>query len=145
MRIYRLAQVYLDEEENQPPTKSINDVEPLLPEIVRVAQDEYDKWDESDIDVYAGGGICHLIADRIADVLNENDIDAYTVSDDDQHVLCIVRVIEGIGMVDIHHSWYETGAAFTWTKIPGVIFDPSNVTVEILDSDYNNLKNYVEL
>ena len=40
----------------------------LKPEIAKVAQAVYDEWDENE-DEYAGGGICHLIADEIVSLL----------------------------------------------------------------------------
>lgn len=52
----------------------------LLPKMVKAAQLEYDLWDESNTDEYAGGGICHMIAEKIADVLNTARIYAGTVS-----------------------------------------------------------------
>ena len=123
--------------------KSINDVKALMPRIIQVSQKEYDNWDEEDIDQYAGGGICHLIADAIVDVFYDNGIDSFTISSDfEQHVYCVVRVKEGIYQVDIHHSIYETGGGFSWNKIPDIIFEPSDITIYMIDTDPNNWENY---
>jgi len=50
-------------------------IKSLLPKLAEVSQKEYDKWDEKNVDEYAGGGICHFIADEICDILNSKDID----------------------------------------------------------------------
>jgi hypothetical protein len=148
MKIIRIAQFdYLEEdEENKPPVKSIQDVKSSMSEIVNRAQKEYDLWDESDIDTYAGGGICHIIADAIVDVLSDKDIEVYSVSSNfEQHVYCIVRVIEGIYEVDIHHSTYETGGGYTWSKLPNIIFEDNDIFINRLDYDYDNVSEYVEM
>ena len=125
--------------------KSINNIKALMPRIIQVSQKEYDSWDEENIDEYAGGGICHLIADAIANVFNDNGIDSFTISSDfEQHVYCVVRVREGIYQVDIHHSIYETGGGFSWNKIPDIIFEPSDITIYMIDHDPNNWANYTE-
>jgi len=137
MNFYKRAQ--------QETLKSINDVKALMPRIIQVSQKEYDSWDEENIDEYASGGICHLIADAIANVFNDNGIDSFTISSDfEQHVYCVVRVREGIYQVDIHHSVYETGGGFSWNKIPDIIFEPSDITFYMIDHDPNNWSNYTE-
>lgn len=138
MKIYKIAQ-------EEKPTKSIENVKNLIPEFITKAQNEYDKWNESDIDEYAGGGICHLIADQISEVLSNNDIICSTVSSDfEQHVYCVVQVKEGIYMVDIHHSTYETGGGFSWEKIPDITFEPNDIIIYKLDEDWNAWSKYVD-
>lgn len=95
---------------------SIN-VKQLIPIILPKIQQEYDQWDETLVDEYANGGICHLIADQISTILWSHNIENTTYSSNfEQHVYCIVKVIEGIFDIDIPPSIYETGAAFTWKK-----------------------------
>ena len=73
-----------------------NNLERLTSEFVDAAQQIYDNWDE-DPDVYAGGGICHLIADSFVEIINKNypNYSATTYTRDDiQHVETIVYNIE---------------------------------------------------
>ena len=127
------------------PGKSIEDVNKLVPELIRKAQIEYDNWDESLIDVYAGGGICHIIAERFQEVFWNNDIENMTVSSDfEQHVYCVILVKEGIFAIDIHHSVYETGGGFSWKKIPDVIFEPNDITFYLITQDKNEWENFLQ-
>ena len=162
MRIYRLAQEVEDpwwydaEDESQNERiqkyrskfnelKSINDVGVLIPHIVKAAQKEYDEWDEANIDTYAGGGICHFIADQIASILNDNGIACFTQSSSfEQHVYCIVQVREGIYEVDIHHSLYETGGGFSWNKRPDIHFNQGDVSISELSSNFDDISEYIE-
>jgi len=50
---------------------SVNAAKQVMPRILAAAQRVYNDWDENDRDTYAGGGICHIIADAICDVLGE--------------------------------------------------------------------------
>lgn len=52
----------------------------VKPKIVLVAQKIYDLWIQDENDELNGGGICHLIADKIADILNDIGIPSVTVS-----------------------------------------------------------------
>ena len=125
--------------------KSINDVKVLIPNIVDVAQREYNEWDESNVDVYAGGGICHFIADQIASILIDHGIECFTQSSSfEQHVYCIVQVREGIYVVDIHYSIYETGGGFSWNKRPDVSFDDNDITISQLSGDFDDISEYIE-
>jgi hypothetical protein len=118
-------------------------VKALYPGIVRVAQRVYDDWDEANVDDYAGGGICHLIADEICSVLWEKGITCTTVSSDhEQHVYVVFQVQEGVYSLDIHWSHYETGGGFSWKKIPNIVFDPGHVSLYRISSDpgeFNNI------
>ncbi len=126
------------------PIMSIKDLKSRYKWLAKIAQKVYDDWDELDIDTYAGGGICHLIADAIADYLNFHSIETVTVSSDhEQHVYCVSKVIEGIYTVDIHWSYYETGGGFNWKKIPNVVFDGSELEFYKVSSDYNDWDEYV--
>ena len=125
--------------------KSIEEVKALIPEFIKKAQIEYDNWDEKNIDEYAGGGICHLIADEISSVMWEHDIhNTTTTSTFEQHVYCVVKVKEGIYEIDIHHSTYETGGGFSWKKIPDIIFEPNDIIISQLSSDFDSWSDYVE-
>ena len=129
-------------------------IKSLRSTFAKKAQEIYDSWDE-DIEVYAGGGICHLIADGFVEILSENfpDLASFTVSDPNEvHVYSAIinasfeqledeteEVFE-IYYVDIHHSTYETGGGYSWKKIPNIIFDASDVSIYKSVEDVNNLK-----
>lgn len=118
-------------------------LEALRPQFATAAQKVYDEWDQDPkTDELNGGGICHLIADEIASIIQQNIPRVETTCfshSDEQHVstLCWledepedededtepdlpseVRVYD----VDINPHNYEHGAGYTWTKIPDVMF-----------------------
>lgn len=110
----------------------------LKPSIAQVAQSVYDAWDEENVDEYANGGICHLIADKVAALLDKNGIGSLTHSlDYKQHVVVIAydETNKESFMVDIPESIYETGGGFQWSKIPDVVFDQHDVEVISIDYD----------
>ena len=86
-----------DEEEDLSHLVSVKVAEALRPNMAHAAQVVYDRWDEEDIDTYAGGGICHYIADAICDVLDKKGIECSPVSScHEQHVYVIARFLEGV-------------------------------------------------
>lgn len=129
------------------------------PQLVKLAQEVYDKWDESDIDTYAGGGVCHIIADEFADFFNNQRLTSFTESSSfEQHVYCVVIVkkpeeqmyedkppvnMDEFYTVDIYPYRYESGGGFCWTKNSGVIFDTNDISIELLgtgDEWYQNFE-----
>lgn len=127
-----------------PPSRIVRQ---LAPRLAASAQAVYDRWDQSDpdLDDLNGGGICHLIAEKMAEILGEADVPVSTVSSNhEQHVYCIGQFQDGVYEIDIHHSVYETGGGFTWTKLPEVTFDPSDVTLYRLSPDPADIEQYVE-
>jgi hypothetical protein len=122
-----------------------------------IAQREYDLWGEAELgdrisflDRYAGGGICHIIAERIADHINKNrDLVAATVSSDrEQHVYVAVRMggVESenfdVYTVDIPWDVYEEGGGFQWTRLPDVEITDYDVEIRgmVMDeSEWNYL------
>jgi len=135
--------------ENEQPLKSIKEIESLKPTMILKAQNVYNNWKQDDQghdEEYGGGGICHNIADEIASVLNDNGIDAATVSATvgTQHVYTIGKFQEGVYEIDIYPSTYETGAAYTWKKIPNVKFDNDDIVVSRIDSDPESFDTYME-
>ena len=110
---------------------------------VKIAQGVYDEWDENP-DEYAGGGICHLIADAIADYLVDRDFEATTISDSigEVHVWTAVNVPgEGIYRVDIPPYTYETGGGYNWQKVHDVEFDESDVIIDYIATE-DEAENY---
>ncbi len=128
--------------ENDEPTKTLNDVKPLIPQILAAAQHEYDSWDQSDEqygDPELGfGGICQNIADAISNVLSEYNIETFVIDNNgmgDQHVWTLFRVVEGIYELDIPPNVYERGSGYNWTKIPGVTFTADHLHISKFPSD----------
>ena len=113
--------------------------------LAQAAQEVYDAWDENE-DEYAGGGICHLIADAFCEVLDEHDIDCVTFAQEigEVHVFVIAKVKEGVFSIDIPPGVYEEGAGYNWRKIEDVVFDSSDVFIDKISSDPNAFDEYLE-
>lgn len=130
-----------------PPLQAVRDLAPVF---AASAQRIYDAWeqDADGVDVELGtGGICDLIADAmVADVHAAlGDVRAYTkLLGDVQHVNVSLAVREGVFELDIPYSVYESGAGFTWTKKPGVVFAAEDVSLFRLSGDPADLWMYVE-
>jgi len=123
---------------------SIEKVKKLVPKLVVAAQKIYNNWDEKDIDTYAGGGICHLIADEFCNVFWKHKIPCSTVSSSfEQHVYSIIQTLDGVFTVDIHPSVYETGSGFSWKKIKNVKFDKSDIYFYKLSSNPEEFDEYL--
>jgi hypothetical protein len=127
--------IRLRESREQKLLSRINSLKPLF---VKAAQDQYDSWDqdETGYDQELGyGGICHLIADDIVDIIDEhipNALSTTISADHEQHVYTAVAHKSDdeweCYMIDIHHGYYETGGGFRWTKLPDVEFDESMIS-----------------
>jgi len=131
-----------------------NQLKEFKPLFADKAQELYDQWDEEDIDTYAGGGICHLIADGIVNILNDKfpHYLSFTISDSfEVHVYAAIAEItedelenEDSGAyvynVDIHHSIYETGGGYSWSKKQNVKFSPDDVSIYKQWVDAKNIK-----
>lgn len=146
MRAREIIREWYDEdEENLDNLKSIEDAKKLRPELIKAAQQVYDDWNEEDVDTYAGGGICHLIADEFCNILGEHGINCSTISSThEQHVYVIAQVEEGVYSIDLHWSCYETGGGFCWKKIPNVVLHPDEITFYRNTSDPAEFKNYLD-
>ena len=125
--------------------KTPKSLELHLDDIVASAQNVYDEWDE-DVDVYAGGGICHLIADAICDYLYEQNFECSTVSQSigEVHVYTVVKIPEGVYCIDIPPSTYESGGGYSWEKIPNVEFDKHDLIIDMIDPDPNTFEDYID-
>lgn len=135
-----------DDEEQYEHLPSIKIIEQNKALIVKTAQMIYDKWDENP-DVYAGGGICHLIADAIVEVIYKLGVEnVTTVSCDigDIHVHTAVQTKEGVFIIDISPYTYETGGGYSWKKVPDVVFYPDDLTIYQASADPGDWKNYME-
>ena len=118
----------------------------LAPALAEVAQQVYDKWDE-DPDCYAGGGICHLIAEEMAGKLSDHGIDAQTVSQEigDQHVYVVAKLKDGVYSIDVPPGVYETGGGYTWKKIKDVQITKDDIAIDKIDGNPNKFHDYIEM
>lgn len=138
----------LDDDPDEPSydhLPSVKVVQALRPQIAAAAQQVYDAWEQGDDDDLNGGGICHLIADKAADLIGTAGVPVSTqCSTYEQHVYCICQCSEGVYEVDIPYRIYEHGSMFTWTKIPDVTITPDDVVIDRLDADPGRIGQYVE-
>jgi hypothetical protein len=110
-----------------------------LPEIVARAQAVYDDWaqDDEGFDEELGeGGICHLIADEVVDVLTNAGVEAKPVWSEgvgENHVWALVKIPDGphqgVWMVDIPPEVYESGSGYSWRKKPDVAIHRDHVVL----------------
>jgi hypothetical protein len=130
---------------------SVAILESLIPKMLSAAQEVYDAWDQSDEehgDWQVGfGGICHLIAEAIADVINTAGYDAVTVDSGgmgEQHVWARVKMPDGIYDVDIPYHIYESGGGYNWTKLPNVVFETDHIrnSIDLVSHDPNEWDQY---
>ena len=119
-------------------------VKALAPKLAKLTQTVYDAWDEDDKDTYAGGGICHLIAEKIVDFLSDKRIECSTVSSShEQHVYVVAKLRDGCYSIDVPHHIYELGGGFSWTKVPGVKFDAADIVFYRISADPKEYENQI--
>lgn len=125
--------------------KTIKALKLLDGKLAKAAQEVYDAWDENE-DEYGGGGICHLIADAMVDVLTGKGIEATSVGQEigEVHVYVVAQVVEGVYRVDIPPSTYESGSGYSWTKRKGVKLDRLDVVIDRLSSDPEAFDEFTE-
>lgn len=113
-----------------------------------IAQRIYDEWDDSDVDTYANGGICHLIADNICIYLDSINIEATSVSagHGDVHIYTLAKIEnisnmeDGIYEINIPPYVYERGSGYHWTKIPNIKIDEEDVHIDLIDRNVANFE-----
>jgi hypothetical protein len=128
---------------------SIKIMDSMKTRLAEAAQKVYDAWEqdaEGNDEEYGGGGICHDIADNMAEVLGNAGVEATTVSQSvgDVHVFVVAKFREGVYSIDIPPSLYERGYAYTWTKIPGVRFGAGDISVDLVDRNPERFEDYTE-
>jgi hypothetical protein len=124
---------------------SVTRAQQAIPQILARAQRDYDAWDEEDRDTYAGGGICHIIADSVCDVLSDAGIECTSVScSHEQHVYVAARFAEGVYTIDIPYHIYEQGGGFSWKKLPDVRFEPRDVVFYRVSGDPADWRDYLD-
>ena len=127
--------------------------------IASAAQQVYDEWDPKDVDTYANGGICNLIAPEIARVV-QSAFPEYTVltanyeSPNHEYVQLILTTDENfydesnVGHVsvfdiDIPYNLYEIhNSEYDWSKIENVVFNEDSVFIEYRTDNLENLRYY---
>jgi hypothetical protein len=124
------------------------EIQAVMPDLVRVAQREYDDW-QQDAEGYdeevGSGGICHLIADKMAGVLSDKNVMCTTVSSSHEvHVYVVVQLPSGVWNVDIRPHVYERGGGYTWKKIPDVSFEEADIDVDRLSPFPEDFGEYVD-
>jgi len=125
--------------------RALKDAQALAPQLVAAAQGQYDAWDEADDDTFAGGGICHLIADGLVSVLAAAAVEACAVSSmHEQHVYVVCQLQDGVYMLDIPYSLYEVGAGYSWQKLPDVKFTSDFLVWTRLDANPDAYEQYVD-
>ena len=129
--------------------QSISQIKEIKSDLAEAAQEVYDEWDQDEDgydEEFGYGGICQSIAEKMIEVMFGADIsECFTVScDHEVHVYCVVQCKEGVVRVDIPYSIYETGGAYTWKKINGVQFTEEDIVVDILNSDPEYIKHYID-
>lgn len=127
--------------------KDIDYLESLKPELAKVAQKEYDEWeqDENGYDeVFGGGGICQEIANKMCDVLISHGVESVTMSQHigEQHVYVLAKIEDGVCEVDIPPYVYEEGGGYSWRKIPNITIAHNDVVVNIISPDPEEFEDY---
>lgn len=123
-------------------------LESISHKLAAAAQEEYDAWDETQEgfeDEYAGGGICHLIAENIQGVLSDHGIDSQSVDSQgvgDQHVWVVAKMHDGIYDIDIPPHIYESGSGYSWKKKHGVRFSRDHIYIDKIDDDPERWDDY---
>ena len=139
--IKQQAEVWAREEEKKAKAETeedeqlapISDIEKLRPKFAKAAQEFYDAWEvvEDGYDAEVGvGGICHLIADAIPEVLPQELPYTSVSSDHKVHVWVAVLAEDGVYRIDIPHGLYETGGGYSWEKIPDITFDDQDLVID---------------
>jgi hypothetical protein len=115
-------------------------LEALRPALAEAAQKPYDAWeqDEEGMDPELGaGGICQDVAAELCDAIGQAGIDCYTQHAEigEQHVWAVAydEATQEAYLVDIPFCVYESGGGYNWTKLPDVVFEPSDIVIESLD------------
>jgi len=123
-----------------------NSLERLVPQLIVAAQEVYDMWEQDEngySEEYGSGGICDNIAIAICDVLSNNRIDCFSQYDaTSTHTSAYATDFTGYDFiekpiekgimfqVDIPPHVYEDGFAYTWSKIPDVVFTKQDLFIE---------------
>lgn len=140
---------WYDEEEEEEKYSDLPTMQAIVkakPAIIKKVQAKYDQWqqDETGHDEEVGyGGICHLLAELIAEVLYEAGVPATTVSSSHEvHVYAVAQARDGVFEVDIPYCTYETGGGYTWTKIQGVQFELDDIIINKLSPDPSEFEQF---
>jgi DNA-binding PadR family transcriptional regulator len=122
--------------------KSLKELEQLTTSLAKAAQDVYDDWGTNEDGSTwcrhqeGEGGICHLIADEMIEVISKHGFECLNFSHTDMvHVSVIVKTKEGCVLIDIDPYLYETGGGYNWKKKENVKFEPDDVLFSVINGD----------
>jgi len=121
------------------PLPNVAAIRAKTPELLAAAQSVYDEWNQVDghDEMLGTGGICHLIAEKMCDVLAEAGFEHFTTvssSMGQNHVWTMVLLEDGAYEVDIPPGCYEVGDAFTWRKIEDVSFEENDLVIRMVEA-----------
>jgi hypothetical protein len=122
-------------------------VRTLFSLIAEKAQAVYDAWEQNEDgedEEYGAGGICQDVAEEIVGVLDEHEAATVFSSVGDNHVYVITKLSEGVYVVDIPPSVYESGSGYVWRKQKDVQITADDVVLDWIDSDPENFENYLD-
>lgn len=114
----------------------------LKPKFVAAAQKILDDWKQDDEgwdEEFGSGGVCHEIADAIANVVYDAGLKVETTRGEDHeinHYWTIVLDNDQAFGIDIPPNVYETGAGYTWKKKHGVELTTDGLVIEEVPRRY---------
>jgi hypothetical protein len=113
---------------------TVADVQRLLPQIAKLAQEEYDAWEQNEEGMdeeLGGGGICDRIAEHIQGELSQAGIESASGGQaGDDHAYVIMNLADGVYAIDIPPGVYESGGGYSWQKRAGVQISPEHVQID---------------
>lgn len=142
---------YMVESVGKQKSELVTRLEQLKPQFAAAAQEVYEEWGRAEgedyfEDAYAGGGICHIIAEEICKILDKAGGFEYLehTYDHVQHVVVIAKLegdedeyIETV-TIDIPYWVYEEGGGFSWTRIPDIEIEAGDVELYHQSMDIDN-------
>jgi hypothetical protein len=126
-------------------------LESLFPKFISAAQEVYEEWEQDGdgySEEYGSGGICDVIASRMADVFNESCGDEfgewfattyYKESECHTDILVVNSYMEEVLEVGLPPYHYESGGGYTWRKLPNVTLSKDMLTIVDISWAYNEM------
>lgn len=111
-------------------------VRSLVPDLAGAAMKIYGEWlqDENGFDEELGqGGICHLVADAMVEVLSAAGVTNVTschAQVGENHVFVVAGLADGVYAIDIRPEVYEIGRGYVWRKRQGIEIMPEDVELQ---------------
>jgi hypothetical protein len=130
--------------------RSVGDVIAMRPALANEAAKIHAEWEPDagpDGDPVVGfGGICQDVAEAMANVLAAADVEAACVSAScgEQHVFVIAALLEGVFVIDVPPSLYETGSGYRWTKRIDTVIEPEDVLIQKISDDPETFEHHLD-